>query len=355
MTSAESPPNDVSRDGALLAAAAPVRALPDLIELVIDLTRMERQPTYWSGGRSGWQELDGDIAAVLGCPAIRLKGLGIAPHDGRAGMAPSAQVYDRWPGQAPDPHLGIGEDLEFCLRNSTPTPEGGLRSSAALIEFEASTSLSRSGVAAPVPVMVIAHASGANFAGERLAVSVTGLPLNRDARADILLRDPDPGLLSAEMVRLTDALEVPGLTGNLSPHDRLTLLRACYQSFGQSLAAFSRAGWFRYSGHAGNILIDPGGRAVMVDLDSCRTADSSLTGSVFAMETIRDGMSGLYNLACSFFPATAMSIFPDDDLLANEPFSGFIAGWLQTGNGDQSLLPQDVLERTGLTIAAYVI
>lgn len=340
---------------AVLESTATAANEPDLLNLVTDLATFRRQPTYWSGGRSGWQVLDDALAEKLDCVAIRLKGLGMAPEDGGASQPPSARMYDRWPGQPPDAHLGVAEDLELCLRYSTPSPEGGLRASAARTEFSAALQLGVNGVAAPRALLTLANPVAKPFHGEDLAVSVTGMPLRRDSRASALLHAPTDDFVLSEFDRMADALGSRGLNGDGSPRDRLTLLRACYRAFGGSLSEFSHAGWYRYSGHPGNILIDTHGRAVLIDLDSCRQFTADVSSPVFAMEAVRDGMSALYNLACSFFSMPSLALISDDELVRYEPFGGFIEGW--TGIDVAGTLAHVGLDsrRIGETIAAYVI
>lgn len=102
---------------------AECREVRTLVEAV---TTWARPPDSWCGGRAGWQRLPSELATRIGIRALKFKGLGQAPADGREALLPSSRPYDRWPGQSPDPHFGIRSDLEFTLITGDPAPIGGL-------------------------------------------------------------------------------------------------------------------------------------------------------------------------------------------------------------------------------------
>jgi hypothetical protein len=123
-------------------------------------------------------------------------------------------------------------------------------------------------------------------------------------------------------------------------------LAEVYRRLGTTLRAFSAAGWFRYSSHPANVVVGPTGQVILVDLDSCRKADPSRP-DLWSLEAVRDGMSALYNLACSFFRPGTLDALTDDELAAREPFSAFLDGWDPDSAGAN--------HGAGRAIAAYVI
>jgi hypothetical protein len=285
----------------------------------------------------------------LQCDPIRglkLKGLGIAPHSSHEARIPSTEPYDRWDGQGPDPHFGIAPDLEFCLREGDPAPEGGMSLGAALREFQCSSELVAAGVAAVEPVAVLRYSDLRfleNDAYTPLGISVTGSPNAEDIRCSALL--DDPGVSDAKLESIVRSI---GLNP-IDPTDlegRLGLLGESYARFGGSLRGFAAAGWYRYSGHPANVALRPDGEALLVDLDSCRAA-SAVGGDRAALEEVRDGMSALYNLACSFFRYPVRESVSDEVLIEAEPFSAFLDGWDPASAGSNALI--------GGAIARYVV
>jgi hypothetical protein len=98
------------------------------------------------------------------------------------------------------------------------------------------------------------------------------------------------------------------------------MVGAIYCRFGETLRRFAGAGWYRYSGHLGNLVVDDHGNVVLVDVDSSRPMDPA-TPDRSALEAVRDGMSALYNLACSFFRPGVLRDVADDELLLHEPLA----------------------------------
>lgn len=307
--------------------------------LVSDIVSWRRPPATWSGGRAGWEPVD--LGEIRG---LKFKGLGLRPYDGIPASPPAPVERDRWAGEPADRHLGITDDGEFCLRDSDPAPLGGLALTGALREQSCARALCAAGVPSARPIAAFRYRDMTFRHGERdiaLGVSVTGGPSAHDQRlGDVWTMD----LGSPAFAEVTAALGIDdaATSGVL----RLRVLAAAYARLGTTLTQFSAAGWFRYSGHPGNIVIGPTGRAVLVDLDSCR-ARCDVTSDRFVLETVRDGMSALYNLSCTFY-GEHRRLVQDEDLCAEEPFSAFIAAWDPDG---------DVAEarRDGLLVARYVV
>jgi hypothetical protein len=289
-----------------------------MLELAQRICSWAQPPSAWLGGRTGWHELEPDLADSTGVRALKLKGLGQPPWDGPA-RPPADLFYDRWPGQPPDLHFGIGADLEFRLLPGDPAPVGGLFLVGAEREFDCASKLRASNVPSVAPIAVFEYEGRSSaLENERrpLGISVTGSPVSTRGRCSAVL-DLDTIESHDEVVRLATRLDV-NLTG-YSSQSRLLLLGEIYRRFGETLRAFSTTGWYRYSGHPGNIVIDEGGSAVLVDLDSCRECAPDRP-DIAALEAVRDGMSALYNLACSFFTASSLDQIDDESLVANEPF-----------------------------------
>jgi hypothetical protein len=333
-----------------VALEADVLGQPEITQLVLDLCSWRRPPQLWSGGRAGWHPLPVRITAETGIAALKLKGLGQAPAHGRRASPPGTEAYDRWPGQAPDPHLGIRADGELCLLPGDPAPVGGLLLDGARREHRAAVALRKAGVPVVAPVAVVAYEAMRYPTGtgaRQLGVSITGSPVAGTARCSVALASSwlSAPVRSVERAALARRLRL-GDEHRDSGRGRLAMLAATYRAFGETLGAFSRAGWYRYSGHPDNIVIDERGQAVLVDLDSCREADPSRP-DLHAMQAVRDGMSALYNLACSFFRGAALNDPDDAELLEYEPFSGFLQGWDPTSSAES------VAE--GRAIARYVV
>lgn len=324
---------------------------PELLAQVTAVARWATPPTRWSGGRAGWLELPLERGGEVG-RGLKFKGLGSPPGPTSAARPPDGGLYDRWPGQAIDPHFGIGADGEFCLLDGDPAPVGGLIEASARREQACAADLIAAGAPAVQPVAAYRYDDlSFEHGGEvhPLAVSITASPLADDHRCSILLPGAAPigseGDRMAEIVRLAKALGGPDAASD-SPVDSLRLLGRAYKAFGRSLRAFSAAGWYRYSGHPGNITIDDAGRAVLVDLDSCRPA-AAVTATVASLEAVRDAMSALYNLSCSFYSSTSLGSLDDETLIDHQPFEAFLDGWSPSSGG---------ANRTdGDAIAHYVI
>jgi hypothetical protein len=321
----------------------------DILDLCSRLCSWTEAPATWCGGRAAWHPLEGALAGGAGGAALKLKGLGVAPSGGEPARLPDTIAYDRWPGQEADPHFGIGADREFALVEGDPAPLGGLTLVNALREFDCATALAAHRVPAVRAVTVYEYSGQAMRHGTvclPLGVSITASPLAGPARCSVAL----PGLGDDaaghdELRRLASALEL-GTIEETSVADRLRVLGAVYRGFGTTLRAFAAAGWFRYSGHPDNVVVDDAGDVVLVDLDSCRAMEPARM-DVAALEAVRDGMSALYNLACSFFRPLVLAAACDEDLIAHEPFSMFLDGWdPETAGANRS---------TGRAIARYVV
>lgn len=326
-------------------------ASPGVVDLVRSVGSWSAAPSSWCGGRSGWQLL-GEAEGIG--RALKFKGLGLAPTVDRPAQPPSTGAYDRWPGQEPDPHFGVGGDGEFCVIPGSPSPLGGLTIEGAHREIACASALAAAGVAAVTPVAVGAYPSLRFRVGAEetsLGVSVTGSPVASLARVGVVLPG-FPGVagvdVDAELERLGRLLRVDGGSdsGWRSAEARVALLGAAYRRFGETISAFSASGWYRYSGHPGNFVIDDDGRAVVVDLDSCRPAEG-IGPEQAALEEVRDGMSALYNLACSFFLPSVIGAIPDEAILADPPFTSFLDGWDPMSAGTNAAV--------GRAIAEYVV
>jgi hypothetical protein len=321
-----------------------------LLETCAEISRWEASPTGWSGGRSGWHQALPPDAADLNILALKLKGLGRSPRDGGEARLPAEVAYDRSPGQPPDPHLGIRSDLELDLVTGAPAPLGGILLSAAERELDCAESLQHAGVASVSPVALFefpALSFSTPSGRQTLGVSVTGSPVASALRCSVLL--PQGHLPAEEALpeirRIARALGI-GTADVVDTRLRLGLVAACYRRFGTTLRGFAQAGWYRYSGHADNFVIDDTGAAVLVDLDSCQRTAELLPESA-AMEEVRDGMSGLYNLACAFFAPAALDEMADEELVSEEPFSAFLDGWDPESAGTNGAI--------GRVIAEYVV
>ena len=321
----------------------------EVLELCSRLCAWTEAPATWCGGRAAWHPLDGALAVGAGGAALKLKGLGVAPSGGEAARLPDATAYDRWPGQEPDPHFGIGADQEFRLVEGDPAPLGGLTLVNALREFDCATALAAHRVPAVRAVTVYEYSGQAMRHGTArlpLGVSITASALAGPARCSVAL----PGLGDDaaghdELRRLASVLD-RGTIEVTSVADRLGILGAVYRGFGTTLRGFAAAEWFRYSGHPDNLAVDDAGEVVLVDLDSCRAMDPGRM-DLGALEAVRDGMSALYNLACSFFRPLVLAAVGDEELIAHEPFSLFLDGWDPETAGTNG--------STGRAIARYVV
>lgn len=325
------------------------RAWPELLELCRALCAWELPPTGWMGGRAARHVVPSDLAAATGIRTLKFKGLGVAPQDGAPAAPPTGDPYDRWPGQDPDPHFGIGPDTEFRLLTGDPAPYGGLLLDAARRELACAAALERHGAATVLPIASFAFVDrDFTVAGvpRRLGVAVTGSATTDDERCSATLPGwPLPAhRRGPEGERLRRVLGVPASADPVAGD--LRVLAAAYRAFGSSLRAFADAGWYRYSGHADNFSIDAAGRAVLVDLDSCRPLDPARP-DLAALEHVRDGMSALYNLACAFFRPAVLDATTDDHVLDAEPFSAFLDGWDPGSTGRNGA--------AGRAIARYVI
>lgn len=319
-----------------------------LLEEASSVCRWIRPPATWAGDRCGWDRTPPDVAGRTGIRALKFKGLGQAPRAGAPARLPSDEVFDRWPGQPPDPHFGIGADTEFRLLLGDPAPIGGLRLVGAHREYACARDLVASAVPSVHPILV-AQYDGQLFddgaGASPLGVAVTGSPVEHIHRASICIPAPgDTTIETHERSRVATALAVD--VDPLESKSPLLLLAAVYRAFGASLAGFSAAGWYRYSGHPGNLVVDDDGRVLLVDLDSSRPADPNRP-DLMQLEAARDGMSALYNLACTFFLPHTLDSILDDDLLENEPFSAFLDGWVGSPSAEH--------EAIGRAIALYVV
>lgn len=322
-----------------------------LLPIALSLCRWEAAPTGWCGGRAGWHRLSDDLADATGVAALKLKGLGQAPTPGAPAQPPSDELYDRWPGADPDPHFGIDEEGEFCLKDGDAAPVGGLFRAGAEREFDCAAAMAEHDVPSVAPVAVVAYRQRAHTRSDcapELAVSVTASTVASTHRCAALLTPPERASRDAELsAAIADIAVRVGYAENLhSAAARLHLLAACYHAFGATLRGFAAAGWYRYSGHPDNFVIGDAGEAILVDLDSCRPA-TGRSPHLAAMEEIRDGMSALYNLACSFFRPHVMDWLTDQDLIDNEPFSALLDGWDPGSAGANA--------RAGQVLARYVI
>lgn len=322
---------------------------PALVADALDIVEWRRSPQEWCGGRAAWQPLSNPARTLIGGRALKFKGVGLCPRQGMPARPPSNEPYDRWDGQAPDLHFGIRGDLELVLRASEPAPLGGMLLSRALNEFTCATELQARNVCAVRPFAVL-ELRGAKFAvgsrSEPLGVSVTVSPVVSPLRCSVLLDDWRQTSQTAddELRRLAALLDI-GTSLDDAARFRIRAVAEAYRRFGRTLASFSSAGWHRYSGHADNIVIGDDGNAVLIDLDSC--VRSSGLGDAVALENIRDGMSGLYNLACAFFSTVTLELIPDEMLIEEEPFSAFLAGWTSTDDAAH--------QAAGRLIASYVV
>ncbi len=327
------------------------RGLPaEAAALIEAVTSWVQPPTAWCGGRSGWEPVGTGTLGPDPSRAFKLKGLGLAPSPETSAAPPAAVPYDRWPGQEPDPHLGIRSDGELVLVPGASSPLGGLTLAGAHREVRCAAALHAAGVPAVTPVAVLRY-DALSFASEGgvepLGVSVTGSPIASVARVDVAL----PGLSGEsdagehlELKRLAAVLCVGG--DPRSQESRLALLAAAYRRLGGTLRAFSAAGWYRYSGHPGNFVVGDDGRAVLVDLDSSQPL-GALDPAIAALQEVRDGMSGLYNLVCSFFVPSVVTAITDRALVDHEPFSAFLDGWDPGSAGTN--------DAVGAAIARYVV
>lgn len=320
-----------------------------VIDLCSRLCAWAEAPAAWCGGRAAWQPLDAVSAAGAGGAALKLKGLGVAPGADAPARLPEDAPYDRWPGQAPDGHFAIAADLEFGLLGGDPAPLGGLTLEGALREFACAAALATRRVTAVRPVAVYEFAGRVLHHGpvaRPLGVSITASPLDVPTRCSVALPglgEDDSGQL--ELRRLARALGLRPANTTSAPA-RMDLLAAAYRGLGRTLRGFAEAGWYRYSGHPDNVAIDDAGEAVLVDLDSCRQVDPARC-DLAALEAVRDGMSALYNLACSFFRPAVRGAVRDEELVAHEPFSAFLDGWDPQSAGTNA--------PAGRAIARYVV
>lgn len=334
----------------LTKAYAVADAYPELAGLCARLAEWREPPTAWIGGRCAWHVLEPGIAEQTGLHALKLKGLGSPPRDGAPAAPPTAELHDRWPGEEPDKHFGIGPDLEFWLADGDPAPSGGLGLRSAARELDCAVSLQRHGVPTIVPIaqfrydeLAFTSANGS----EPMGVAISGSSTAQRERCALLV----PGWHApseqqrAGLASLAKVLQ-PGQVDLSSPDVTLAMLAEAYRSFGASLRGFTDSGWYRYSGHADNFSIDGTGAAVLVDLDSCRPVGPAGWARA-ALEGVRDGMSGLYNLACAFFLPGVVRAVTDEVLVRAEPFSAFLDGWDPASAGTNAA--------TGQAIARYVI
>ena len=323
---------------------------PELAELCERLVGWRERPTAWIGGRCAWHVLEPELAARTGLHALKLKGLGTPPRDGGPAAPPTATLHDRWPGSTPDKHFGIGPDLEFWLADGDAAPSGGLGLRSAGRELDCAATLQHRGVASIVPVAQFRYDDLA-FAGphgqEPMGVAISGTLTDHRERCSLLV----PGWHRPSEEQRTGLARIAALLGRKdvdldAPDVILAMLGEAYRSFGASLRGFADSGWYRYSGHPDNFSVDESGAAVLIDLDSCRVADPAKPEHA-ALEGVRDGMSGLYNVACAFFLPGAMRAVTDEILLQAEPFSDFLDGWDHASAGTN--------RATGQAIAHYVI
>ena len=96
-----------------------------LVDLVRPVVSWDKPPTYWSGGRAGWLVVP-DEHATSAVRGLKVKGLGSRQAPDVPAIPPTTVLYDRWDGQPIDPHFGIDDQGEFCLRDGDPAPVGGL-------------------------------------------------------------------------------------------------------------------------------------------------------------------------------------------------------------------------------------
>ena len=322
---------------------------PEVLDLCSRLCDWSEEPSAWCGGRAAWHALDIALARGAGGPALKLKGLGVAPAGRAPARPPDAIAYDRWPGQDPDPHFGVGADLEFALVEGDPAPLGGLTLINALQEFDCAAALTAHRVPSVRPVAVYEYSGQTMRHGALrlpLGVSITVSPNVAAQRCSVAL----PGLGNdaagqAELRRMASVLDL-GTIEVTSVVDRMRILGGVYRRFGTTLRQFAAAGWSRYSGHPDNLVLGETGEVLLVDLDSCREMDPGRS-DLGALEAVRDGMSALYNLACSFFRPLVLAAVTDADLIRHEPFSLFLDGWdPHTAGTNRS---------TGRAIARYVV
>jgi len=301
-----------------------------LFALTRAVAEWRQPPTYWSGGRAGWIVVPDHLASTR-LRGLKFKGLGSPPSRAQPARIPSSDPYDRWDGQPSDPHFGISDDGEFCLREGDPAPVGGLCLESAVREQQCSRALVKAGVPTVAPIAAFSY-DRLVFSSEGrrvpLAVSVTASPLHQDTRCSAIMTFEEPNerddRTARELDRVCQALGISASSSGAP--GRLKILGAVYEALGRTLRAFSAAGWYRYSSHPGNVTIDQNGAALLVDLDSCR--DMRLIKEERAsLEAVRDGMSALYNLSCTFYSSEALLHIDDASLVDNEPFSGFLAGW----------------------------
>lgn len=304
---------------------------PELLGLIERTCRWELLPSSWPGGRSALIALPSSLNGDTGLGAVKLKGLGLCPSGDAPARPPQEETYDRWPGQDPDPHFAIGPDCQFGLADGDPAPVGGLTMDGVERELACAAGLCEHGVRSVVPLASFAYPtlrySTPDGQMKWIGVAATGSRLTADARCSAIVpgwdeRAPD----ASELRRVARALGVPEAGRGGGVASRLHLLGEAYRSFGISLRSFSAAGWYRYSGHPANFQIDEAGNAILVDLDSCRQM-SDISPEVAGLEAVRDGMSGLYNLACTFFLPGVLSQVDDETLRRIEPFSAFLDGW----------------------------
>ena len=225
---------------------------------------------------------------------------------------------------------------------------GGLTLESAMREFRCAQMLQQAGVPSVLPIAVYALTDRTfGHGGQRipLGVAVTGSPTVSTDRVSAVLPSLGRASCQVELDSIAARLGMaqPDLT---SVESRLLILGECYRRLAGTLGQFSCAGWYRYSGHPANFVIDDLGRAVLVDLDSCREADPSMPERS-ALEAVRDGMSALYNLACSFYSEELLDAVPDEVLIECEPFSAYLDGWDESTAGSNA--------RVGSAIARYVV
>ena len=320
---------------------------PEIRRLVLEVLSWERPPDAWSGGRSGWVVIDEESQPDIRVKALKFKGLGVSPAMDGGPSLPRPAAYDRWPGQEPDYHFGIDANLEFCRTIGEPAPLGGLTLRSARREYGVAERLAAAAVPTVLPAYVAVYQGmtyDSDGADQPLGVSVTASPVAEVTRATELLNlDSDLGTASGPLATYAARLGWESPPGT-DPASRLRLLAQVYERFGSTLRDFSAAGACRYSGHPDNIVIDEAGSAVLVDLDSCLLTDNDSPDLRF-LNAVRDGMSGLFNLACVFFKESTLA-WQDDTLVLHQPFSAFLDGWAPASAG--------VNEDFGRTLASYV-
>lgn len=335
----------------LLEAFAPATPGSELLETIRGICSWQQEPSKWIGGRSACYLPPPGLARAVGVGAVKFKGLGLSAGATTPAQPPSNQLYDRWPNQEPDDHFGIGPDGEFLLAGGDPAPLGGLLMGGAAREIRCAEELSKCTRASILPLALFAyperHLASVPGSTGMLGVAVTGTRTASTERCSALVPgwSPDsptaPGVLAHSAVLL--GFETPGSTGVCR---RLQMLAEAYRRFGRALRAFAEAGWYRYSGHPGNIQLDDEGDVLLPDLDSSRPM-RELTEDLAALEAVRDGMSGLYNLACTFFRPGVMDAVGDETLRVAEPFSAFLDGWDPGSPGTN--------DRAAAAIVDYVI